>query len=268
VLGGADCHFDNLIACGEHPVLVDTEMLFQPALAGNGSSDAGTILRTGLLPSPKVDTLDFSGLGCVSDQSTSLRIPEWQQVNTDGMKLCFRAATIHPSRNVPVLRSVVISPLDYVEEVIEGFREMYRCVLKNRERLLGPQSPLALIAAQKVRVLARATIEYHLVLSQTLHPNWLRTAGNGVRFRNSSRFPLLEPSETSALQRMDVPRFLINTTATSLTAPDGIEACAYFSQSGVHRVISEIEKLSEDHLEQQAKLIQFAWSFSSLSRIS
>lgn len=30
VLSGTDCHFDNLVACAEHPVLIDTETLFQP----------------------------------------------------------------------------------------------------------------------------------------------------------------------------------------------------------------------------------------------
>ena len=268
LLAGVDCHFDNLIACGEYPVLVDTEMLFQPNLADYRSADGGTVLRTGLLPRPTAEACDFSGLGCVSDQSTRFRIPEWRETNRDAMSLCFRAAMIHPRNNVPVLGGVPLSPLDYVGPVIEGFREMYRCVLINRKRLLDPEGPLACIAAQKVRILARGTPEYYLVLSRALHPKCLRTAGcPEIKFQSNSRFPFLEPLETEALQQMNVPRFLVEASAKTLVNPNGAKVCASFSQSGFERVISEISNLSEAHLEQQVKLIRFAWAFSGLSRI-
>jgi len=269
LLAGVDCHFDNVIASGEYPVLVDAEMLFQPNLADKGSADGGTVLRTGLLPAPTAEACDFSGLGCVSDQSTRFRIPEWREANSDAMSLCFRAAMIHPRNNVPVLGDAPLSPLDYVDPVIEGFREMYRCMLINRKRLLDPEGPLACIAAQKVRILARGTPEYYLVLSQALHPGCLRTAGYPeIKFHSNSRFPFLERLEIEALQQMNVPRFLVEASAKTLMSPNGAEGCANFSQSGFERVISEIGNLSEAHLERQVKLIQCAWAFSGLSRIS
>lgn len=268
-LAGVDCHFDNLIACGEYPVLVDTEMLFQPGLACDGAADSGTVLRTGLLPKPTTEACDFSGLGCVSDQSTPFRIPEWRETNRDAMSLSFRAAAVHPSSNVPMLGHAPLSPVDYVDPMIEGFRAMYQCMLINRQRLLEPEGPLACIAGQKVRILTRGTPEYYLVFSRALHPKWLRVAGcPEIEFQNRSRFPLLEPLEVEALRRMDVPRFLVEASARWLATASGTEACACFSQSGFERVISEIGNLSEAHLERHVKQIQFAWAFSELSRIS
>jgi class II lanthipeptide synthase len=269
VLAGVDCHFDNLIACGEYPVLVDTEMLFQPGLAGDGPADSGTVLRTGLLPKPTTEACDFSGLGCVSDQGTPFRIPEWRETNSDAMSLSFRAAAVHPSSNVPMLGHAPLSPVDYVDRMIEGFRAMYQCMLINRQRLLEPEGPLACIAGQKVRILTRGTPEYYLALSQALHPKRLRIAGcPEIVFQDHSRFPLLEPLEMEALRRMDVPRFLVEASARSLATAGGTEACAHFSQSGFERVISEIGNLSEAHLERHVKQIQFAWAFSRLSQIS
>jgi type 2 lantibiotic biosynthesis protein LanM len=269
VLAGVDCHFDNLIACGEYPVLVDTEMLFQPGLAGEGAADSGTVLRTGLLPKPTTEGCDFSGLGCVGDQSTPFRIPEWRETNSDAMGLCFRAASAHPSSNVPMLGHAPLSPVEYVDSMIEGFRAMYQCMLVNRQRLLEPEGPLACIAGQKVRILARGTPEYYLALSQALHPKRLRIAGRPeIEFQDHSRFPFLEPLEMEALRRMDVPRFLVEASAKSLATANRAEACACFSQSGFERVISEIGNLSEARLERHVKQIQFAWAFSELSRIS
>jgi type 2 lantibiotic biosynthesis protein LanM len=269
VLAGVDCHFDNLIACGEYPVLVDTEMLFQPGLAGHGPADSGTVLRTGLLPKPTAEGCDLSGLGCVSDQSTPFRIPEWRETNSDAMSLSFRAAAAHPSSNVPMLGHAPLSPVAYVDPMIEGFRAMYQCMLINRQQLLAPEGPLACIASQKVRILTRGTPEYYLALSQALHPKRLRIAARPeIKFQDHSRFPLLEPLRMEALRRMDVPRFLVGASARSLATASGTEACACFSQSGFERVISEIGNLSEAHLERHVKQIQFAWAFSELSRIS
>jgi type 2 lantibiotic biosynthesis protein LanM len=269
VLAGVDCHFDNLIACGEYPVLVDTEMLFQPVLTGDRSSDAGTVLRTGLLPKLTAEGSDFSGLGCVSNQGTRFRIPEWGEANSDAMTLRFRAATITPRGNVPMLGCAPLSPLDYVDPMIEGFRKMYRYMLIKRKRLLDPEGPLACVATQKIRILARGTLEYYLVLSRALHPKSLRTAGClKAEFQNHSRFPFLEPLEVAALRQMDVPRFMVEASARSLATANVADATASFSQSGFERVISEIGNLSEAHLSSQVKLIKSAWAFSGLSRIS
>ena len=58
-LHATDFHFENLIACGEHPVLVDLETLLQPNLHEAREQDAGfraqqeimnSVFRTGLLP--------------------------------------------------------------------------------------------------------------------------------------------------------------------------------------------------------------------------
>ena len=75
-LRGTDCHRDNLVACGEFPVLVDGETVMQPEVAvGDGSAvtreDADfvdSVVRTGLLPRWYVNpdkrlVLDISALG-------------------------------------------------------------------------------------------------------------------------------------------------------------------------------------------------------------
>ncbi len=71
-LDGTDLHHENLIACGPHPVLVDVETLFHPALGPARSADPAaralhdSVHRVGLLPQLLVgDTtaLDMSAIG-------------------------------------------------------------------------------------------------------------------------------------------------------------------------------------------------------------
>jgi type 2 lantibiotic biosynthesis protein LanM len=268
VLSGTDCHFDNLIACGEQPVLVDTEMLLQPTWAGEASGHGRTLLRTGLLPRTTADMYDWSGLGCVCDQPTFLRIPEWRQVNSDAMSLCFRSARLHPRTNVVVLGGTHVSPHDYVPYLVEGFRGMYGCILKNRRKLLEGQGPLTVLGEQKFRILARGTLEYLVMMSRTLSPKVLRLRSvPPIKFTNRSRFPGLEPWEIEALRQMDVPRFFVGGSAKSLRTPDGSDICAW-SQSGFERVLSSIRNLSEADLTEQIHVIEFSWAFSALSQIS
>ena len=87
-LRARDCHFQNLIACGVHPVLIDAETLFQPQLATD--SDINSVAQIGLIPSwkfgPKGEPYDISALGCVSPQATHFQVRSW---------------TVHGTRHTP-----------------------------------------------------------------------------------------------------------------------------------------------------------------------
>jgi class II lanthipeptide synthase len=268
VLAGTDCHFDNLVAYGEHPILVDTEMLFQPCMPGGVSRNGDTVMRTGLLPTGN-DGSDLSGFGCTTDQAIPLRIPEWQDVNSDRMRLSFRLARIQSRTGVVLHGEKPISALDYVDYITEGFRDMYRCLQAHRLTLLDPEGPLACIAHQEIRVLARGTLEYLLALSHALHPKRLRASDClQIKFTNPSRFPFLERLEVEALQRMDVPRFHVQASARAWSPSAERQTSIRFRKSGLEHVLSGVEQLSEAHLQRQLGIIKLAWAMSGLSTIS
>ena len=97
-LRGTDCHRDNLVACGEFPVLVDAETVMQPeAAVGDGSAvpreDADfvdSVVRTGLLPRWYVNpdkrlVLDISALGGTAHDQAPVPTRQWHALNTDDM---------------------------------------------------------------------------------------------------------------------------------------------------------------------------------------
>ena len=78
VLEATDCHRENVIACGEHPVLIDTETLLCPRVREDTGHEVDaslianqqftySVLRTCFLPRWEMglqgDVLDVSGLG-------------------------------------------------------------------------------------------------------------------------------------------------------------------------------------------------------------
>ncbi|MBD0672458.1 type 2 lanthipeptide synthetase LanM, partial [Streptomyces sp. CBMA156] len=92
-----DLHFENLIACADHPVPVDVETLFHPPRPADPAADdpAGRALeasvqRTGLLPHLVLGdeaALDLSGLGGGTDHHAPLETVGWEGAGTDGMRL-------------------------------------------------------------------------------------------------------------------------------------------------------------------------------------
>src|SRR5262249_53964067 len=86
VLGSADLHAGNLIACGEFPVLVDLEIMLS-APAGRGGPDGDSVLRTGLLPvaSPGRQGIWSRG-GAFMPTPPSPPWRHWRRVNSDWMK--------------------------------------------------------------------------------------------------------------------------------------------------------------------------------------
>ena len=102
-LEGSDCHKENLIAAGEHPVLIDHETLLQPRIRYFGTRGKEgplalaarffyqeSVFRTGLLPRweirPSGESYDVSGLGGTRIQRTHRRQKIWENINTDAMK--------------------------------------------------------------------------------------------------------------------------------------------------------------------------------------
>ena len=158
-LEGTDCHNENLIAAGEHPVLIDHETLFQPRIRYFGSpGEEGplalanqffyqdSVFRTGFLPRweirPSGESFDVSGLGGTEVQLTHRQRKTWENVNTDAMRLQTEPISLRPNDNVVILDGEKVQAAPYVDQIVRGFERMYRFLQARGTELLGPQGPL------------------------------------------------------------------------------------------------------------------------------
>jgi len=254
LLRATDCHFQNLIACGVHPVLVDAEMLFQPSLQAFG---AWTVTDTGLIPNfrfgPGGQTYDVSGLGFVRPQSTHFEVPEW---NESGVE--FRACRLRPNKNVPCIETEDLEdeearPYFFAAEMEDGFLQMHRFVEQRQEAFL---KQIEKARKLRIRYLLRETMEYYAA--------WNGEAGASVslgELQSSHRvFSELRAEELSALRQLDVPRFAMAADSRDL---HGIQDC--FALSGHELVCSGIRELGEQSLAQKIGQMRVAWAFSRIA---
>lgn len=295
VLNGTDCHFENLIASGEYPVLIDLEALMYHATEVAGETVLEThaaisaaytltqsVLRTGLLPrwqfnKNKHVAYDISGFSGGSTTLTTT-MPCWQDINTDNMRKVRTTVSSPLRENIPILEGQALSPNNYLDKIVVGFEHMYRFFMERKNQLLAANGPLEAFQNQKVRFVFRATNVYSVTLKKALEPEVLRS---GMRrsialdilaraFLTTAHKPLHWPllqAELSAMEQADIPCFGTNTDTDALMQGVAQPIEHYFSAPSYAQVVRKVQKLNEADLSQQSTIIASAIA-ASVKKVS
>jgi type 2 lantibiotic biosynthesis protein LanM len=285
VLGAIDLHSGNIIACGEHPILIDLETLMHPRMHEFQNSEATkgakslamqqlwqSVIRTNLLPRWEfglvgVQALDLSGFGEVSQQEMVVQGSKWLNINTDAMMVRHENLNIQPRANTPSLHGINLSLNDYYKEIIDGFEQMYRFLMEQRQALLASDSPLALLGHQLVRFVFRHTRFYSLILKRTLDPKFMRDgAERSIQLDILSRemlksdtkplFWSLLKIEQQALEQMDIPLLTARSDSKALVVASNKSIDNCFPEPSFNLVVSYLNQLNNEDLAQQIELIR------------
>jgi type 2 lantibiotic biosynthesis protein LanM len=277
VLHAVDFHSENVIAAGEHPILIDLEALFHATPEDIAAAElddpasyamAASVLRIGLLPQriwgdAQRQGIDVSGLGGKAGQLTPFGVPQWEKFATDEMQFTRKRVPIKGRQNRPSLANAELDPLDYMGEITTGFTDIYRFLLNNRDQLLSSDGPLACFADQEVRVLLRSTSTYAVLLGESFHPDMLRDALDRellfdrlwVAVEEQPYLALAIPAERDDLQSADIPIFSAIVTSRDLLTSSHARLANFFPSSGVELVHEQLRLLGEENLSRQLWII-------------
>ncbi|GAP94813.1 type 2 lanthipeptide synthetase LanM family protein [Leptolyngbya sp. NIES-2104] len=296
-LSGTDFHQENIIACGEHPVPIDLEMLMSAVARQEESSEITanavsmafdqftySVLSTSLLPSWELGrdgvAYDMSGLGGFGDQPTNFHRLVWRNINTDGMVLHREDVKTRSCSNVVILNGVRVSLSDYAEELVEGFRQMYQFLIAHQDTLLAANSSLIVLAHQRVRSIFRATQVYTSLLAETLQPKFLRDGAERsialdvlskslLKYEKKPNSWKIVAAEQQALTHLDIPFFSTHPDRYDLTISADQSVKHYFVESSYDHIVTRFRQLNETDLAQQIGFIRsslytnFAGNFAS-----
>lgn len=261
VTGGTDFHQENLIAMGEHPMLLDMEVLLRHRLPGEPEDAAmpdpftwanqkfsRSVYWTELLPMYHFGGEHATNIGAMGGLSAT------------------RNSTFS-APNLPHLGSDVAPASDWAAAVAEGFEHTYRLLLQHRATLRQPDSALLKCQDQTVRFLFRNTALYSKLIQIGCQPRQLRDGiDRSILFDGLSRvmlvaeerpplWPLLE-AERDALEQMDVPIMKAQADSLDLVLPNGKIIPAYFQATAQAMVAARLETLDETDLAFQVRLIR------------
>jgi type 2 lantibiotic biosynthesis protein LanM len=220
LFGGSDIHLENLIAHGEHPVPIDLETLFRPALHDAPAPREEevfmhSVLTTGLLPffldgKPGVDSLDISGLFAADEALSPFQTAFWDNFNTDAMCIAYEQGRLEKREHRPLLKNIPQNPLRHCERVVKGFNAAYTLLERHKHHL----TPfLEKVAAHPVRFLLRHTSVYYEILKERARPDALCSERSLARLddllqgRNRELFASIVAQEKTSLTQGDIPYF-------------------------------------------------------------
>jgi type 2 lantibiotic biosynthesis protein LanM len=274
-LNACDFHCENLIAAGEHPVLIDLEALFHPRLEPTTTLQASEIARAflgssvmsvGLLPlrrwsSEEHSGIDLAGLSNSAGQLSPQPVPRWERVDSDEMHMVRKRVELTGSDNCPTLNGQQVNALDYADPIASGFVFTYRLLLTHRTEL---HSVLQHFADDEVRVIVRPTKTYAALYRESFHPDVLRNSAD-----RSALFDRLQETVTwrPALERLisfehgdllrgDIPLFTTRPASRHLRTSTMEHIDNYFDESGMSLVERRLSEFSETDLERQLWVVR------------
>ncbi|WP_170225730.1 type 2 lanthipeptide synthetase LanM family protein [Pseudonocardia cypriaca] len=270
-----DLHAENLVAAGAHPVLVDLEttahpVLTTPALDGTAEADETnaehSVLLSMLLPTPQwTDGLDLSAIsgGAAGTITTTSVIG----LDTDAPRLAARSAPLPAWDNRPrTAEGTTVDPVDHLDEVLAGFRDAYRGILRRKDELLAADGALlGQLRAGPLRYIVRPTRVYAQALEQSTHPGLMTDAAERELYlshlwgrRHSGPHRRLVSSEVEDLLDLDIPVFSFRLDDRSLTDSRGRVHADFFPRTPSEMLESHIAALSEQDLRAQEWAVEAA----------
>lgn len=271
VLGGTDFHYENIIAHGSHPVLIDLETFFHPPMPDGGMDAAelvdDTVMRTGILPTTIMNASDFdmpsiSGVTDVEGTEGIFEANFLEQKEDGTFHFVRKKGELKGANNIPILDGEKY-PLSstFIPPMVEGFKQVYQLVMNRIDEFSALVSEFEDV---QIRIIVRNTACYSYLLSSANHPDVMRTQES-----MSEHFRLIESAvkdfsssqplvayEFESLMNGDVPYFVCRAGSRDLQDGHGKYYKDFFPESGYKKVMQELTTLSEHKLHFQTWLIE------------
>ncbi len=283
-LEAMDVHAENLIAAGEHPILIDLETLLQPRVAvptaikqrypGLEIMDH-SVMRVSLLPqrlwvSEQSEGIDISALGGASGQLTPKPVAKVTASGTDQMRIVRERVSLELGQNRPKLQGQDVNTQEYCDSIIAGFKAAYNLILQHRDELLSEILPR--FAHDEIRCMFRPTATYMLMYLDSFHPNVLRDALDRDRLldrlwvgaEQRPHIAKIIPAEQADLQSGDIPVFKTTPATCDLFASDGSLISGFLDKPGLEMVNKRIQHLDDEDLEKQIWIIRASFAAMAL----
>lgn len=285
LLQGCDIHYGNVIADGEHPLLIDLESLCTPERTGGDDASGvewcfvnDSVLRSGLLESRAIGRnglagVDIGGLADPSGEPIPYPVPTIEAAGTDQMRLVQRPRTWSSAHNVPSFDGTGARAADHADAVEAGFREMHQLLRTHRGALAADDGPLIRFAHDELRVILQPTSLYSAFLIEARQPSRTRTAlaldclldRLFLQPDDGERLARIAPASRRALVRGDIPVFTATADSRDLLA-EGERIVDFFACSGLERVRERLALLDDRDCERQLDLIRAALATSRIRR--
>jgi type 2 lantibiotic biosynthesis protein LanM len=272
-----DMHQENMIACGDHPVPIDLEMILQAgaeersaeapedfAFAAAAEIVSNSVTSVGLLPAygRSPENIVFAVGGMTADWNAKTEIT-WDKINSDAMRPAKANQAAKTSPNLPHADGRNAKFGDHVDDFVEGFTQYANFLLRYGR---GAGRLFDGFAGVPVRNVIRATRFYYMLLQRLRNH---KTMDDGVIWSAQADFiarlsdwqsennPLwpLQQAERAALVALNVPHFVSPSDGHDIGDAYG-HSVRTALPSGLDRARVRFEKFDEGEIAWQTEVIR------------
>ncbi|AQS12171.1 nisin biosynthesis protein NisC [Clostridium saccharobutylicum] len=272
-----DFHYENLIAQGEYPILIDLETLLHPDMFNGNveelSADAkamklisNSVKGIALLPTQIINNktdkvLEVGGLCGESNQEAPFKSIFIKDHDTDEICVEEGYGIIEAKMNNPIINGSKVASDLFIKEIKEGFENLYRWILRNKK--VYADKIKELFEDCICRVIFRPTNVYCQLLSTSYHPDLLRNQTDRDVYLHrigviGTGKEIIE-SELNDMFIGDVPYFstYVNRNIVLNSRKEEIEF--RYKKTTLDSILEKIEIVTEEDLDRQMALIDISF---------
>ena len=273
LLGAKDCHFENIIASGKNPVIIDHETITQPIFSDESMDtweDKNDIRTFSILESLLIvnknagEYLNFSGYGLkgntkVLDYEIAISNPN----TIDSKRYTTIVSKNLTEKNIPYYRDTLVFANNYKDNFIKGFSNVYNLFKASKEELLSFDSPIEFFNNIKVRYVWRPTFIYFKVLKymrgaqfmtcfKTYHSKLYELMSKAYTKKSTERYKFILDHEINQLLKGNIPLFELDSLDHILKEKKDFKI---FKYNCVENIKYRIRSLSSEHRNKQIEHI-------------
>ena len=258
--GGSDLTTDNVVAAGEHPVLIDLETLVAPdialtdetapaervALARSYDFPVRSGLITALIVSEPGRRPAEMGALAAGNRIAPFRQATVRTVEDGRVAIVHDYATFSGNSATPMLRGEPARPAHHLASVVRGYLDMGACLRRHAAGLAAPGGPLDDLVGARVRVIVRDTHIYARLLQESIRPRRLR---DGIEreicldrlWKARLEQTVIIRAEIDALRDGEIPMFAARLGTDALEVGDYGSVPSFFSEDALAQVRARLD---------------------------
>lgn len=260
IFGATDLHYENVIACGDSPVIVDLETIISPR----------PLSRFALIEADKLFNQTIN-------VSRTLLLPRWVGTTIDGAReIGGFSSTNNGGKNYHVYDSLRTSADQYPADFSRGFTDAYEYFLTNRVTIRRFIEACGFDKCN-YRYVFRRTALYFKLQRHFFHAAYLKHGfyyhavttriGAGIILAfdtdNAKMLWHIERSEEQAIRTLDIPYFFCRGSHCSLYDCNGELIQGFLERSPIDTVMYNLSLMSRERLDYERNYIAKSLILSS-----
>ena len=285
-LNGVDVFFENLVASGPDPVIIDLETMFHTSIESATNPSPVHALQSllyesvygiGILPQPGMgasekEVFDISVLGVKKNAKAPYKVTGIENIGRSDMRITEISGWVPDNKSSSENN---YSPKRKGTHFFNGLKAGLQCI-HDHKRVLAADGALIdqLFARAKRRLIVRDTKEYGALQQDETHPDLLKdqidrewhwdNLWSGVFDRPALAYFL--KSELKQLKHGDIPYFSGEVISTTVVGGDGeiLDLSEIYSQSPLEKVKKKLISFNLKNLEDQVRIAATSLGLSHL----